>query len=375
MNQARAFLPQIDVLRALAILLVFHSHYTPAWYGNIPWGWEGSWYAWKDDPSFVLMMFRLCFPGGHAGVCLFFAISGFCIRLSHAQAADFTLTQFHWRRVWRIWPPYLVALAIFVALGKADGLTPGNLLSHVFLVHNISPEHVHAINGPFWSLALEFQVYLLYPVLLWLYTRASALGTGVILALLSMASAVVGGESFRTLAGLPDAFAAFRHAPTTLWVVWYAGFLVAEEFTGRLRIPRGLKIAAALVGLLSPLCALCRPLSPLTEPASALGLLAILSWALQQPSTGILPRLLAPIGLCSYSFYLYFDPILPSAIAALKTLGPWIGQDVLFWLGMPAVAALITLVSRLAYRWIELPGIAWGNRLWVRLRNPRAAAA
>ena len=45
------------------------------------------------------------------------------------------------------------------------------MLSHLFLVHNFNPDWYYGINGAFWSIAVESQLYVLYPVLVALASR------------------------------------------------------------------------------------------------------------------------------------------------------------------------------------------------------------
>jgi peptidoglycan/LPS O-acetylase OafA/YrhL len=49
--------------------------------------------------------------------------------------------------------------------------TLGNIISHVLLLHNLSPAWVLSINGSFWSLALEWQWYMVFPLLVWGFRR------------------------------------------------------------------------------------------------------------------------------------------------------------------------------------------------------------
>jgi peptidoglycan/LPS O-acetylase OafA/YrhL len=46
-----------------------------------------------------------------------------------------------------------------------------DFLTHLFLVHNLWPDHIVRISGPFWSIALECQLYVLFPLLLVLMKR------------------------------------------------------------------------------------------------------------------------------------------------------------------------------------------------------------
>ena len=55
----------------------------------------------------------------------------------------------------------------------ASDLNPGDLISHLLLVHNLSSAWFHQINAPLWSVATEWQIYFLLPlILLPLFRRA-----------------------------------------------------------------------------------------------------------------------------------------------------------------------------------------------------------
>ncbi len=128
---------------------------------------------------------------GHYAVAVFIVLSGYCLMLPVALSADKQLRggwrEYLLRRGRRILPPYYVALAFSLllmpwmmrakqtsglALTDADHLTPGNVLSHLLLVHNWSNIYIRSIDGPLWSVATEWQIYFFLPfVLLPLWRR------------------------------------------------------------------------------------------------------------------------------------------------------------------------------------------------------------
>src|ERR1700682_1328604 len=113
---------------------------------------------------------------------LFFVISGFCIHLSRAKAQaeskpSVSFAAFWKRRFRRLYPPYLIALILYLAIAGFTTkfeLTPfyiWDVLSHLFMIHNLDSHTVYSINGVFWTLAIEEQLYLAYFLLLFLRTR------------------------------------------------------------------------------------------------------------------------------------------------------------------------------------------------------------
>jgi peptidoglycan/LPS O-acetylase OafA/YrhL len=164
----------IDGLRALAMLMVLICHY---WYVGHQWHLHiGIPHHYKN--AALLAEF------GFVGVDLFLVLSGFCLYwpfVSRGETPGPTLAQFLKRRCLRILPPYYVALVSLAILGAVwpVALNPhteyGPLLKsviwHALMVHNLRVEYVQQINGAFWSLALEFQLYLLFPVIVEAFRR------------------------------------------------------------------------------------------------------------------------------------------------------------------------------------------------------------
>jgi peptidoglycan/LPS O-acetylase OafA/YrhL len=123
---------------------------------------------------------------GHFSVAMFIVLSGYCLMLPVARSTDGRLAGGFWgylkRRARRILPPYYAAVALSLAFiaaipslreptgtiwdGTTPAFTPGPLLSHLLLVHNLSDDWIHRINGPLWSVATEWQIYFLFPLMM-----------------------------------------------------------------------------------------------------------------------------------------------------------------------------------------------------------------
>jgi len=146
-------IPTLDGWRAVAILLVV-AHHVGRSLGN------ESWVVWR----------------GVIGVDVFFAISGLLITSQLLQ--DGGLRQFYIRRAFRILPPAVLYLVVVLLLG----LTNGADFLHCFLIsRNYSAGTM--FTGHFWSLSLEEQFYLVWPILLlWSGKRAPAVGLAGIVA-------------------------------------------------------------------------------------------------------------------------------------------------------------------------------------------------
>lgn len=107
------------------------------------------------------------------GVHLFFVLSGFLLFLPFARAMLCGrplpgTVQFYQRRALRILPAYLVALAVLVWLSATDHAIPLSgwaVLTHLLMIHDMFPAFNREFEGPFWTLAVEVQFYLLLPAL------------------------------------------------------------------------------------------------------------------------------------------------------------------------------------------------------------------
>jgi peptidoglycan/LPS O-acetylase OafA/YrhL len=115
---------------------------------------------------------------GHFSVGVFIVLSGYCLMLPVARSADGTLKGgirgYLRRRARRILPPYYAVLVIsllfnwvstrFVSHDAYRSLVPGEILSHVLLIHNLRPDWIATINWPLWSVPVEWQIYFFLPL-------------------------------------------------------------------------------------------------------------------------------------------------------------------------------------------------------------------
>jgi peptidoglycan/LPS O-acetylase OafA/YrhL len=145
----------LDGVRAMAFLLVFdfHINHAGVWGdGNNPW-------------------ISALFSVGRTGVTLFFILSGFLLFLPYTQALLFEKTWpppkiYYIRRILRIFPAYFFSLFILVMFTQPSFIQPHNwrLFVH-FLTFTMGYSNSGLINGPYWTLAVEFQYYLILPLI------------------------------------------------------------------------------------------------------------------------------------------------------------------------------------------------------------------
>ncbi len=155
----------LDGLRAIAALLVVLYHYT-----DIS---RGHWILLGRNLDYLWVY-------GETGVHLFFILSGFLLFMPYVRAMRAgrplpSIRNFYKRRALRILPAYFACLVVMVAvqyptLLAQEGVTglSADFVLHLLMLHNLSLAFNRTINGPFWTLAIEWQFYLVLPLFAWL---------------------------------------------------------------------------------------------------------------------------------------------------------------------------------------------------------------
>ncbi len=121
---------------------------------------------------------------GEMGIMLFFILSGFLLFLPFAKTILFdepgpSLRRYYIRRIFRILPAYYVALFLIVLYLQPSYLQPAHFQElWLFLTFRMDfPLTYQQINPPFWTLAIEFQFYLLLPLIAHLISKIVGQGT------------------------------------------------------------------------------------------------------------------------------------------------------------------------------------------------------
>jgi len=112
---------------------------------------------------------------GQMAVAIFIVVSGFSLSLATIGAGDRLVggaRRFIRRRAWRILPAYWAALAFSVIiLATLIHHKTGETVSFkAIVVHGLLLQDIFGSvspNGAFWSIAVEWQIYFLFPLLLW----------------------------------------------------------------------------------------------------------------------------------------------------------------------------------------------------------------
>ncbi|MGE4366221.1 acyltransferase family protein [Thermomonas sp.] len=312
-----AYKPEIDGLRAIAVLAVvgFHAGFGP--------------------------------PAGFVGVDVFFVISGYLITrmlrqevLAH-QRID--IIDFYARRARRILPALLV-VTVATLLASAALLPPAELRQTVqagaaAFAFAANVFFATAANGYFdpeahanpllhlWSIGVEEQFYLAWPLVVLLARRRPALVFGLIAAA-SFAAA-------EWLLAHGQDRAAFYQAPMRAWELAAGGLVAVNRIPARPWVaPLG--IVMVLVACLVPLARF--PGTGALLPVVGAGMV-IAGVHSGQRNALLASRPLVLIGLVSYSLYLWHWPIMV------------LGKAMPVWLQVAAALA----AAAASYRWIEQP--------------------
>ena len=150
----------LDGVRGVAVLMVIVFHVNRLTRDNL---WDQTDYPLASSIS----------TAGGIGVTLFFVLSGFLLFMPFAKALLFKikwpLTRvFYLRRVLRILPAYYVSLFLLILLQYPEYLHPDhlkNLLLFLTFFMDSSPATFRQLNGPYWTLATEWQFYMLLPII------------------------------------------------------------------------------------------------------------------------------------------------------------------------------------------------------------------
>lgn len=328
--------PELDGLRALAAASVLYAHLV------------------SPVPGFA-----------SAGVRLFFCISGYLITHILLSARDSgggtgqVLRAFYIRRVLRIWPAYYAALGVALLFGPP--LLRETAGWHMLFATNIlmvaSGSWEPGIASHLWTLAVEEQFYLLWPLLL-LLMPAGALGWIIaalpLLCALFIASLtqeqqlqepgpliLLPGQMDVLGAGALLAFVERRGWPSRLWLV---PLVAVAIYLAPLTL--GLDWGGRLIGRLAGEAGLA-----VVYPLSASVFVVIILFARHGPASlaGALlgNRVLVWLGRRSFGIYLYHIYLLSAATA--------LGHGRAGWLSFAVIGGASVLLAVLSWRYLEQP--------------------
>ncbi len=335
--------PDIDGLRALAVVAVIMNHIERDW-----------------------------LPNGHLGVDVFFVISGFVITQSLLNRADNSfrdfITGFYRRRVKRLLPALLLVvsctvIALAFVSPKADAVARASFTTALAAIFGLSNLYLYrnetdyfgatAELNPFthtWSLGVEEQFYVIFPILFWVTgLRLSArphkafIFTMTILLIISLALFGVLSKH--------NPPAAFYMMPARFWELATGSLLcvlmtkhsISQLFTDKTASKIALLAIAAIVLVLYSAGLPAYKATAVTVICTAIAIATI------RPRSSAYRFFTSPpvmyIGLVSYSLYLWHWPIL--------ALARWtVGLDLI---SIIVICALIFALAAATHEWIEKP--------------------
>ena len=346
-QRSRAYRPEIDGLRAVAVIAVLINHLDPDW-----------------------------LPGGFLGVDIFFVISGYVVTSSLLARRDGSrwqfLRRFYGRRIRRLMPALVVNIAVVSALfsmvvsplddffapvmrtGTAALFGVSNLYllrqgSNYFATDNHFNAFMHT-----WSLGVEEQFYLVWPALLLLCGLGVAGAGAGALRRLKIGSLLVLALSLALYLGLSlggNAERAFFLTTARFWeltagcgaYLLHRGSGSARDLGQRLALPRWrqpLALLAALALLLLLLLPEAWRMGTTVGITALTAVLLLLLRASTGPGRWLCHPISLAIGMVSYSLYLWHWPVI---VLARWTVG-------LNALTLLPVLVLITLCTALSYR-------------------------
>jgi len=177
LKASKIHLSYLDGLRGFSSLFVLLYHLSEHQIGNLP--------GWITLPQKLLRY-------GFLGVPVFIVLSGYCLMMpvvrSQKRYIPGTLLDYFKRRSRRIIPTYYASVIVCLLLALTiyglekftnfrwhelprDWFSPNfsfiDVILHFLLIHNLALEpQAFSINIPFWSVAVEWQIYFLFPLLL-----------------------------------------------------------------------------------------------------------------------------------------------------------------------------------------------------------------
>jgi len=382
--QPKIRLTFLDGIRGAAILSVFLFHSLGASFQFDQLKWDG-WFRNFHVAKSFLLMYPLTY--GFAGVSIFFAVSGFCIHLSHRLAGEKGWTGFLIRRFFRIYPPYLLAVLLFFfcwpleeSYRQPEALQLG---THLLAVHNFDQKTYFGINGSFWSIAIEIQLYAIYPFLLWVADKRGW-RLALIMAGFSEFSIRL-AQTFYSICLEQPLPQWIGGSPFAFWFSWAIGAYAAQRYLDG-KMSGFSRISFTWVALFAFFSPFFKPTACFTFPAFAVATTVAIdrlisgAWKIpQRPAFSMGWKHLSFLGVISYSFYLIHQPFVTWFASHSDIPGhhprliQWLGhvipadhladgnQPLLRFCFCCSSYAVVLIASWLIFRLIEQPSISVGK--------------
>lgn len=386
--KSRTHFAFLDDLRGLAVISVFLGHIVWEYFLLTGRSFKQPWVA-PAEPcvcfpvylkSLLTGLILYPFTLGWIGVPVFFVISGFCIHLSFKKTTVNSFTSFYIRRFFRIYPPYLFALLVFALVFPDTRLAFtklnrwAQLVTHLSLIHNYISWCIWGINGNFWSIAVEVQLYVIFPALLFATRRWGWRNALLLTGLIELTCQVITIFHQARFGVLPIPLCM---SPLFYWFSWSIGAGLAQAYLDGRPLTLVRRIPAALWLILGMVTA-DLPAHALSFTFFALFAANLLWRMLHQGrldplKKNVLSRHVQTAGLWSYSIYLVHHPILKSMLNAYLAAFPHLeSRPLLYFMAGATSWIIIFPISGLIYRFVETPSISAGKAFlaaWTRRRG------
>ena len=299
-------------MRGVAVLLVLWYHIWEISWQPAP----APWLQWLPETGFI-------------GVHLFFFLSGFVITFPFVRAQlagepPPAWGHFAWRRFIKIVPSYLLSIAVAYAIGydvlcRAGAAPWQEIVTHLLFIHTWWQTTYGSINGVLWTLAVEVEFYLIFPLVWWCFARRPILTGLVMIAIAELwrmhaAQCCFSNQMPLLIENLPGYLDIFACGMLSAWIFARFGHRMREArvspFMPLLAIAGGWMLCSLLIGMYdhradpqwqTALQIYTRPLYGIGFAAVAIGSLAAPKlWQLLLANPPL--RFLAVI---SYNLYLY----------------------------------------------------------------------
>ena len=349
----------LDIIRGLAVLAVVCFHVLPSFEAD----------AHLTDASTVWVSWLKY--GGSLGVSIFFVLSGFSIHLSQARKLAATENtrqswgKFFQRRIWRLYPAYLGAIGLAIALNVTWALIRGrnpslllpsawDFLSHLLLLHTLHPDTFFGIVPAFWFIGVQVHFYLLYPLFCWLIQSWTIHRALLIVLLCTLAFRVLSQSIVLPPTARPEfELVLWMNAPQR-WFEWCFGAWVAHQVAQgiRLRLKYGWSVFFLIILWIS----IGSTVKVIYEPLLG-SLVGFLIWCIVTNENRLQPHyILRPIlylGKISYSVYLLHQIFVPYF---RSTITPDLFNVAGLFAVILGLVLLITLpLASCFHHWLELP--------------------
>lgn len=355
-------LPGVDGLRAVAASWVVLFHINAFSHAHF------------EHQSRLLGLFL---QSGSTGVSLFLVLSGFCLYIPFAGGKQhrFRTKEFLVRRCRRLMPAYYTSLVFVLVLNLGaftwlgfHHLSPlqglWQAFAHAVLIHPLFPTTFYELNGAYWSLGLEWQLYLSMPFLIWGIRRFGITRTVAVAVTCNVLYGLIMGLMIRHGLIAGNGLLARIVLPNQLFGRWaeFAFGMVAAELYVTGRINQLMSRATLIVPLLIPAFAvavLWHGMNGLVLGAGRhimYGLVFFCLLCLVLKSGNIVSRIaswkpLVVLGTMSYSLYLVHQPMV-QAMAYVIHIHAHTSPEITF-LAVFALTPLILLTAWALFYTVE----------------------